>query len=78
MGVLATAVAVVVWTTLPAWPVVGVAVATVVLAVNALASRVKQDACWGCGEKIAGLPKSEHGVICPGCGSITPPGERNA
>ena len=71
-GVLATTVAVVVWTTLPAWPVVGVAVATAVLVVNTLANRVKQDACWGCGQSVAGLPRSEHGVVCRGCGTISP------
>ncbi|MFO0832717.1 MAG: hypothetical protein U0637_12860 [Phycisphaerales bacterium] len=77
-GVAATAVAVVAWTTLPAWPVVGVAVATAVLAVNTLASKVRADACWGCGEKIAGLPRSEHGVMCPKCGAITERGDQRA
>mgnify|MGYP000945125108 CR=1 FL=1 len=73
-GVAATAFAIIAWTTVPAWPVFGCAVATAVLVVNTLASKVKADSCWGCGERIAGLPRSEHGVICPKCGSIT---ERN-
>jgi hypothetical protein len=72
VGVCATAVGVIVWTTLPAWPVVGVAVATVVLAVNTLASRVRHNTCLGCGGSIAGLVSSEHGVICPHCGVATP------
>lgn len=76
-GVAATAVALVAWTTIPAWPVVGVAVATVVVAVNTLANKVKADACWGCGERIAGLPRSEHGVMCPKCGTITERTDQN-
>jgi DNA-directed RNA polymerase subunit RPC12/RpoP len=74
-GVLATTVGVIAWTTLPAWPVLGMAVATCVLAVNSLSSKLRSGACLGCGYSIANLPHGEHGVICPECGSVTP---RNA
>lgn len=56
---------------LPTWPVVGVAVATVALAINSMTSRLSAPVCWGCGDDVAKIPSGEYGVICPKCGSIT-------
>lgn len=61
-------------TSLPAWPVVGFAVATVAVALNSVTQRLKSPVCWGCGGDIARLPSGEHGVTCPTCGTVTPPG----
>ncbi len=57
--------------TIPAWPVVGVAVAAVVFVINRTASRLADDTCLGCGRAIADLPIGEHGKICPDCGTIS-------
>lgn len=69
----ATAIGVISLTTIPAWPIVGVAVATLAIAVNSVASRLKHDACAHCGNSIKGQPLGEHGVLCPHCGQISHP-----
>lgn len=71
-GVLATAVGVIVWTTLPVWPVVGVAVATLVVAVNKLTTKISPETCYGCGLSLKDQPPGEHGRLCPTCGTINP------
>ncbi len=58
-------------TTVPAWPVVGVAVAACVVMINRAAHRLSQPTCLGCGRDIAQLPTNEHGVACPGCGMVS-------
>ncbi len=70
IGVGLTALTLLSLTTIPAWPVVGVAVAAVALYINSAASRLSQDVCLGCGANIAEEPRGEHGVACPGCGAI--------
>jgi hypothetical protein len=70
VGVVTTMIGVIVWTTLPAWPIVGVAVATLVIAVNSLTSRLQGDSCLGCGQSLANQPQSENGTFCPGCGLV--------
>ena len=57
-------------TTIPAWPVVGLAVATLAIVVNHLASRLSDPICLGCGNDLKNQPRGEHGTICPACGSI--------
>lgn len=57
-------------TTIPAWPVVGVAVATVALVLNSLTREVSLAVCLGCGTSLAKAPTGAHGRICPGCGSV--------
>lgn len=69
--VAAATLAVVSWTALPALPIVAGGVAAIALAVNTLAARLRQDACLGCGESIAGRPHGEHGIICPSCGHLS-------
>jgi len=79
VGVAGTAVGVISLTTLPAWPIVGVAVAAVVVAVNGITSRLKTPICYGCAHDLTGIEAGEHGAICPGCGVVTPPtGPRRA
>ncbi len=67
-------------TTLPAWPVLGVAVACAVVAVNRLASRLDSPVCLGCGSPIHKRPVGEHGVACADCGAVNQPaaGDRPA
>ena len=55
----------------PVWPVLGVAVAVVTLVVNRVASRLDSATCLSCGSDLASQPRGEHGIICPGCGSIS-------
>jgi hypothetical protein len=73
VGVFATTIGVISLTTLPAWPIVGVAVATLAFAVNSVAARLKHDTCAHCGSSIKGQPLGEHGVICSHCGQISHP-----
>lgn len=72
LGTVLAAVATISLTSLPAWPIVGVAVATVAVAVNKMTARLKTPVCYGCGEDITRLPSGEYGVICPSCGMMTP------
>lgn len=75
VGIVTTAVGVIAWTTLPAWPVVGVAVATLYLAVHTVASKfsINAEVCLGCGHSLADQPSSENGTFCPGCGLVNQP-----
>lgn len=72
LGTSLAAIAMISLTSLPAWPIVGVAVATVAVAVNKATSRLRSPVCWGCGRSIEGQSNGEHGVICPDCGTMTP------
>ena len=71
LGVGLTAFVVVAWTTIPAWPVVGVAFAAVAMAVNQMASKLTQPVCHGCGRDINGMAVGQYGVVCPSCGFVT-------
>ena len=57
-------------TTVPAWPIVGVAVAALALVVSRVTSGLTETICLGCGVDLKDLPRGEHGTICPGCGSV--------
>jgi hypothetical protein len=70
VGVGLTTLGVISVTTIPAWPVVGIAVATLAIVVNSMASRLSEPICLGCGLDIKDQPRGEHGTICPHCGSI--------
>jgi hypothetical protein len=70
VGIGLTTLGVISVTTIPAWPVVGVAVATLALVVNGMASRLSQPTCLGCGGSLANQPRGEYGTICPSCGSV--------
>lgn len=56
----------------PVWPVVGVAVATVAIAVNTMAHRLSQPVCYSCGKELTKRDPGEHGVVCEQCGSLNP------
>ena len=71
-------IGVVSWASLPAWPVIGVAVATVAVVFNSVTSRLNHPVCWGCGEDLARSPSGEYGVICPKCGALTETPDRRA
>lgn len=70
VGVALTALAIASFLSLPAWPVIGVAVATVAVVISQMASKLSQPLCLHCGDNLAGQPSSDHGVICPGCGTL--------
>lgn len=70
VGIVLLGVAVVSWAAVPAWPVVGVAVAVVVAAMSSMTSRLGEPMCWSCGQDLAQVEPGEHGFVCPGCGSI--------
>jgi len=71
LGLGLTAFALISWTTIPAWPIVGVAVATVAVVINKMSVRLSHPTCHGCGADIEGLPGSQYGVACPTCGHLT-------
>lgn len=58
---------------LPALPVVGVAVITVAAVVHRVTARLSVPTCAGCGKNLTGVPGGAVGVICPDCGSINQP-----
>lgn len=70
-----TAIALIAWTTIPAWPVVGVAFAAAALVVNTAAARLKADRplCLSCGHDLSGVPTGQYGRMCPSCGGINQP-----
>ena len=73
VATLIAAVGVIAWSTLPAWPVSGVGVAVVMVAINRVAVRLDQPVCLGCGGAMHEEPVGVHGSICPRCGSINQP-----
>jgi len=58
------------WATVPAWPVVGVAIITVAAVVNQMTSRLAQPVCYQCGGDLDTASTGVYGVICPGCGAV--------
>ncbi|MFG0283248.1 MAG: hypothetical protein ACF8R7_02405 [Phycisphaerales bacterium JB039] len=54
----------------PVLPAIGVAAVAVAFAVNTMAARLAQPACYGCGGSLKGIPGGLHGVLCPTCGLI--------
>jgi hypothetical protein len=74
LGLVLAAIATISLTTVPAWPVIGVAFATLAIAVNKLTTRLSQPTCWGCGTDLASADEGIYGVECPSCGLLTPRG----
>lgn len=72
VGIALAALGLISLTTVPVWPVVGIAVAAVAFTINTVASRLTtaSTTCYGCGQSLVGAPEGEHGCICPGCGAI--------
>ena len=58
------------WATLPAWPVVGVAIITVAAVVNSMTTRLSDAVCYQCGDTLKTTETGCYGVICEGCGAI--------
>lgn len=54
----------------PVWSAVGVTLAAVAFAVNAVTSPLAKPVCWSCGHNLDGVATHTYGVTCPGCGSI--------
>jgi hypothetical protein len=73
LAVIVAAVGVIAWSTIPAWPVIGVGVALVAVALNTIGSRLERAVCYNCGQSLDGQPVGERGSICPSCGSINQP-----
>ncbi len=75
VGVALAAIATIALTTIPAWPVVGVAFAAVAVCVNSMASRlnIERPLCLNCGSDISDQAPGTYGVICKSCGSINQP-----
>ena len=71
LGLVFTAIGIVSLTTIPAWPIVGVAVAAAAVAVNSMTSKLKVPICHGCGKPLGNAPSGQYGVICPSCGFLT-------
>jgi hypothetical protein len=87
LGLFLAALATLSLTTLPAWPVVGVAFAVAVAVINTAGQRfsLDQQICLTCGVDVSKQPSGPHGVICPKCGGLSqslptdePPTSRNA
>lgn len=74
VGIALLALGAISLTAIPAWPVVGVAVAFVAMAVNRAAARLDQPICLTCGHDIGGEPAGEHGMVCSKCGSVNDSG----
>ena len=75
VGLAFTAIGIISLTTLPAWPVVGVAVAAAAMAVNSMTSKLKIPICHGCGKPLGDTPGGQYGVVCPKCGFLTQTGQ---
>ncbi len=71
LGLALTAIALISLTTIPAWPIVGVAFAATAFVVNQMSSRLSGVVCHGCGSDIQGVPGGQYGVTCPKCGHLT-------
>jgi predicted RNA-binding Zn-ribbon protein involved in translation (DUF1610 family) len=74
VGLALAVIATISLTTVPAWPVIGVAFATLAIAVNKMTNRLSQPTCWGCGEDLAAADEGVYGAECPSCGYLTPRG----
>jgi len=69
-GIALAAAALLLWTSFTWIPVVGVAVAAAVVAVNRAGHRLTEPVCYHCGQELKGLPDGEHGILCPACGAL--------
>lgn len=70
LGLVLAALATISLTAIPAWPVVGVAVAAAYVGVNRIMARITPSSCPSCGHNLQGLGASANGIVCPECGSV--------
>lgn len=68
-GILAV-IGVLSWATLPAWPVVGVAIITVAAVVNSMTTRLAEPVCYQCGSTLPTAEPGCYGLVCDGCGAV--------
>ncbi len=75
IAIAALAVATLSLTSLPTWPIVGVACLAVATAVNTIASRLSPTTmmCFECGSPLDGQKAGTYGVVCASCGTINQP-----
>lgn len=76
-GLGLAALAMISLTSIPAWPIVGVAVACAAVALNSIAARLDQPTCYSCGTDISKEPIGVHGRICQSCGAINEARDRS-
>jgi predicted RNA-binding Zn-ribbon protein involved in translation (DUF1610 family) len=76
LGVALAAFGVISLASVPAWPVVGVAVAALAVGLNKMTARMVHPICWGCGGDLKGQAAGQYGVACPKCGSVNQAGVR--
>lgn len=69
-GIGLAAAALILWTGVAWVAVVPVAVAAAVMAVSRVGHRLTQPVCYNCGKSLSGIAAGEHGILCPGCGSL--------
>lgn len=74
IGLALATIAMISLTTVPAWPVVGVAVISAAVAVNTMASKLRlgQTVCLHCGSELAARAPGVYGIECPECGGLNP------
>jgi len=58
------------WATVPAWPVVGVAIITVAAVVSSMTTKLAMPVCYQCGSNLNTNETGCYGVICEGCGAV--------
>ena len=58
------------WATVPAWPVVGVAIITVAAVVNTMTTRLAEPVCYQCGATLPPAEPGCYGLLCEGCGAV--------
>lgn len=71
LGIALAGIAAVSWMALPAWPVIGVAVAVVVATVSSMTTRLSAQTCLDCGRDLTAVVAGEHGPVCPACGAVS-------
>ncbi len=58
------------WATIPAWPVVGVALITVAAVVNTMTTKLAEPVCLQCGSALTHAEPGCYGLVCEGCGAV--------
>ena len=74
VAIILAAVATVVLAGVPAWPMIGVAVAAACVSVGKLTTRLLKPTCLECGHDLSGQPIGMQGIACPDCGAVNSPG----
>ncbi len=74
LAIILAAVATVVLAGVPAWPMIGVAVAAACVSVGKLTTRLLKPTCLECGHDLSGQPIGAQGIACPQCGAVNSPG----